>query len=261
MKNIKILVTGNKGYVGSHLTLILEMNGHQVTGFDFPPPATADLEAQLEYIKILDSIRVDQYDVVIHLGAIRDSLSKRPDIMFWNYQATVEIADRMTSRQRLIYFSSCMAIGPSSPYGWSKKASEQYIEATHQNHVILRPFNIYGGREHADKLSVPSLLANRQLQWVFTDVTRDYIHVQDVVRGVEHVLNHVEFEGTYELATGKSVSPGELADILGWHDATKVSRKILDVDIPAKVKSDPLMILPGFKPQRDIKQWCKSKRQ
>ena len=253
---MNILVTGSNGYVGSHLVPILEECGYYVTGFDFLVPESVSIEAQEEYVAKLDSmLRSSCYDVIIHLGAIRDSLSKRPDIMFWNYQATVEISNRMTLRQRLIYFSSCLAIMPLNSYGWSKKASEQYIEATHRNHVILRPFNIYGGQEVAGKESVPTLLANRDLKWVFTDIERDYIHVQDVVRSVQHVIARVDLDGTFEVGTGKSVSPCELADLLGWHDATKVLRKMLDADIPAKMVAESHLMLPDFNPQYDIKQW------
>ena len=67
---MKILVTGHKGFIGSHVFNHLKTIGHQVSGIDFPDDIV-DFEG-------------GDYDVIIHLAAfaaLRDSF-ENPD-RFW----------------------------------------------------------------------------------------------------------------------------------------------------------------------------------
>ena len=65
----KILITGNSGYIGSHLTKLLK-NDYQVYGLDRNDPqidVLSHLSADIRYLT--DNIDVE-FDAIVHLAAL-----------------------------------------------------------------------------------------------------------------------------------------------------------------------------------------------
>src|SRR5260370_32036716 len=88
------------------------------------------------------------------------------------------------------------SLNPASPYAAAKLAGEAYAFSFHRTYgppaTVVRPFNVYGPREHADGPSgeviprfVARAMAGKPLV-VFGDglQTRDFTWVGDTVRGV-----------------------------------------------------------------------------
>ena len=128
---MKILVTGHKGFIGSHVFNHLKTIGHQVSGIDFPDD-------------IVD-FKGGDYDVIIHLAAfaaLRDSF-ENPDI-FWenNVVKSIPIFEFCKKKDvRLLYASSAGAHSWwHNPYGITKKVNE--IQAP-PNSVGMRFFNVW----------------------------------------------------------------------------------------------------------------------
>lgn len=213
---MKVLVTGNNGYIGSMLTRILVEKGHQVTGLDinyyagcefnkvhFPPIKQINKDVREVSKRDLENI-----DAIIHLAALsNDPLgefdARLTDVI--NYQATVMIANlaRESGIRRFIYASSCSmygiagedAVGEDSPlapvtaYAVSKVKSEEALSKMADDDfspVLLRAGTTYG---IAPMLRC-DLVVNNLVGWAFTtgkirimsDGTpwRPTIHVQDL---------------------------------------------------------------------------------
>ena len=275
---MNLILTGHKGYVGRHLLPILRKH-YTVHTLDISPgDRVTDTFVTLEQEQserdkyfntfyLLDK-QVQQADVIIHCGAISNSLATRSDIYFWNTVTTQEWLKRLRPNQLFMYFSSCMAEAPFSHYGWSKRFAEDFIREKHINHVIVRPFNIYGGDESPNRLSVPRQIAERSLRFLFNDIVRDYVHVEDVCRAVIRLLNSYEGAGgkpnfgnrVYDVGTGVGWKPSELAESVGWDKegiaSADAREHTMGRGLPKKLVANPPTHY--FKFKHDVIEWCKS---
>ena len=161
---MKILLTGHKGFIGSHMLRALQAHGHQV--------------AVYEWGDILPSVM--EQDWVIHMGAISATTERNVEkVMTQNYDFTVQLYEAChTFGVNFQYSSSASVYGlvstfredaeldPRTPYAWSKYLTERYIQqhpmdATTQ---IFRYFNVYGpeGEEHKGSQASPYAQFKRQ---------------------------------------------------------------------------------------------------
>ena len=144
------------------------------------------------------------YDLVIHCGAISDS--QRCDNELWqmNYQASSRIATACeNSNTKLLFISSCTAIEPDTPYGWSKHCAEFYMRQriAEMNLCILRPYNIWAFDEKNKKtLSIVYKMLTQQLEQIYLHCVRDFIYLSDVVSAIQHVI-HNWTPGTFDIGT------------------------------------------------------------
>jgi len=126
---MKILVTGDRGYIGSVLTQMLEEKSHEVVGYDIDYYQGTDLyPTKRAYKQITKDLRhispgdVEGMDAVIHLaGLSNDPLGElnptlTEDI---NYQAAIKLAElaKETGVKRFIYSSSQSMYGISQSDG------------------------------------------------------------------------------------------------------------------------------------------------
>ena len=114
---MKILVTGDRGYIGSVLTQMLEEKSHEVVGYDIDYYQGTDLyPAKRNYKHITKDLRhispadVDGMDAIIHLaGLSNDPLGElNPDLTLdINYKATIKLATlaKEAGVKRFIYSS------------------------------------------------------------------------------------------------------------------------------------------------------------
>lgn len=123
---MKILVTGNNGYIGSILTGILLEKGYNVTGLDtnyYEGIKTSGIDHEIRQInKDIRNISKDDVkniDAVIHLAALsNDPLGEfNPELtMDINYLATVKLAKlaKKSGVKRFVYASSQSMYGVSN---------------------------------------------------------------------------------------------------------------------------------------------------
>lgn len=170
---MKILVTGNLGYVGSHLTQILISSGHEVIGCDlslFPNSVCGELtQPTIQWLKDFREIEIEDLsgvDAVAHLAAIsNDPMGElNPGLTLKiNGEGTVHLARIAKSAGVKIFTfaSSCSIYGsagaqprteqdetnPLSEYAASKLFAEKGLSALTANdfHVyLLRNATAYG---------------------------------------------------------------------------------------------------------------------
>ena len=206
---MKILVTGHKGFIGSHVYEHLTKIGYEVDGLDKPD----DVRDIIRFI----ACNGVKYNIIIHLAAyaaLRDSV-ENPD-KFWDNN--VIKAKRLfdycgRNNIRLLYASSAGAHGWwQNPYAITKKVNEFMAP---DNSVGMRFFNVWAEKGSRDDM-LYEMLKQGTAQYI-TRHRRDWIHVHDVARAICYLIPD-KFRGVLDIGTGKNYSVLELAMRMGKSD-------------------------------------------
>ena len=180
LEDLKILVTGAGGFIGSHLSDALARNNELVLVDDFSIGCRDNLSQVegLANVRIVEADITDRermielvegIDVVFHLAisCLRTSLNHPVMSHDINAGGTLSLclASREHGVKRFLYVSSSEVYGtaitapmpeshpcnPTTVYGASKLAGELYALAYHRTYgmpvTVVRPFNTYGPRE------------------------------------------------------------------------------------------------------------------
>ena len=219
---MRILVTGHEGFVGRRVYECFRKMD-EVVGLEAS-------ESFHEWIDKMHEVTADPFDVVLHIGAISDNQSDRPDIFLWNALGTELLAESVMSVNApyFVYFSSSMVRGTSGAqlnnrtnYGWSKLMGENYLIDTYRKvdsleHCILCPGVMWGDEGGAPgRRSVPYRLATHMLTGMFRGWSRDYVHVDDVVRALQVCVKR-RTVGVYDLMSGKDTVNEDMAKMVEW---------------------------------------------
>ena len=182
-----ILITGYRGMIGSRL--FKKIGGIGIDLKDGQNLITCDLPKDI--------------DVIYHLAAQSsvEASWKDPVHDMDNLRMTARLV-REYPNAKIIYTASA-ATPETSPYGFSKWASGQYIQNFHNNYVICMLPNVYG--EKGGK-SVIDIFKEQDEVIVYGNgmKTRSYVHVDDIVKGL--ILAKDWDKRFYCLGDGKATS-------------------------------------------------------
>jgi dTDP-glucose 4,6-dehydratase len=112
---------------------------------------------------------------------------------------------------------------PTNPYAASKAAAEFIVQSYRQSYnmpiIITRGNNVYGIRQYPEKVIprfITQLLNGRKCTIQNPLCVRNFIHVEDVVRGFETVLMHGVVGEIYNIGTNgiQEYTVRQLAEIL-----------------------------------------------
>ena len=209
---MKILITGNSGYIGSHLTKLLSKRTDlELYGLDRNKPQLPVKEQSWNNIAMPGYFLWNtdfEFDCVIHLAAeVAVGRSVKNPIVYYqtNTLGTLRILQELKYK-RFIHASTGSAGPMNNPYGISKRAAEQIVDQYCKEHAIpfttFRFYNVTGSNginpTNADGLMWN--LMNAQKTGVFNlfgddyntldgSAVRDYTHVNEICCALEQAID------------------------------------------------------------------------
>lgn len=193
----KILITGNSGYIGSHLTKLLK-NEYQVYGLDRNDPqidVLSHLSADIRYLN--ENIDVE-FDAIIHLAALVNVGESEVDPISYyntNLAGTLNVLTTLKTNN-FIFASTGAAEKCESAYGISKRAAEdcvkQYCTAKNIPFTMFRFYNVIGSDGFAptnpDGLMYNLMKARETNKFTINGEDYDESHDGTCVRDYVHVM-------------------------------------------------------------------------
>ena len=259
MRRKRVLVTGGAGFISSNVIRhLLEATPYDVVSLDALTYAgnlenLADVMSDERPAFVHGDIRdaelvsevVAEVDVIVNAAAeshVEKSIVEgASEFVTTNVEGTQILLDavRATPVDRFILISSSEVYGtavadpmdeehplnPRSPYAATKAGADRLAYSYHVTYglpiVILRPFNNYGPRQHAEKV-IPCFITSALHDEPLTvhgdgHASRDWLYVDDDAEAIEAAIaasiDAVAGE-VINIATGVDISVSEIADIV-----------------------------------------------
>ena len=274
----KVLITGAGGFVGRHLTAVLQ-TAHPDWILDAPAEPDGVFGVDITDAEAVDAwIGRSQPDMVVHLAAIAAvTASVKDPRMAWkvNLEGTLNLVlalQRRAPDAHLLFVSSAEVYGasfnsglaadesallqPVNPYAASKAAADILVRqaaAEGLSATVARPFN-HTGAGQSEAFVAPNFA--RQIARIEAglrpplievgslDEERDFLNVADVVDAYRLLLERRAdpgARGVFNVASGVAVRIGDLLDTL-------LSRARVKIDVrvdPSRLRSTPIRRVIG----------------
>lgn len=194
---------------------------------------------------IVDKL-VSEADTIIHFAAethVTRSIYDNVKFFETDVLGTQAVANAVYHHKgnidRFIHISTCEVYGqaktskmdenhplnPHSPYAAAKAGADRLVYSYYVTYdipaVILRPFNIYGPRQHLEK-AIPRFITSAILHEPLTvhgtgQPERDYMYVDDLARAIDLLL-HAPIEKVkgqvFNVGSGKAISILKIAELI-----------------------------------------------
>ena len=249
--DMKFVVTGGAGFIGSHIVKLLVSKGHSVDVID-----NLHTGKKENLGTILNEINFYQIDIrskeelqrvmkdcdgVFHqaaLTAVPESLKIPQEYFDVNVEGTRNIFEiAKNEKLRVVHASSSSVYGnvdkipitenfeknPVNPYGKTKLEDELLAEKFSKEGteiIALRYFNVFGIGQTGSYAGVitkfMNALSEKKSPIIYGDGSqvRDFVYVEDVAKAnFAAMMNKTEF-GFFNVGTGKAVSIKELAELM-----------------------------------------------
>jgi len=253
---MKLLVTGGRGFIGSHFVEEALKSGHEVIDIDKMSYASNEVlpfDNHKRYTLIEEDIseikHVPLCDAIVNFAAeshvdnsIRDTepFIKSNIIGVWNLLELVKGKEKH-NRPLFFHISTDEVYGdrdsgsfietdslkPSNPYSATKASAEMLVLSYHRtygiDYVITRSANNYGERQYVEKL-IPRILdsvRNDKKVPVHGDGTyvRDWTYVKDNVSAILMILEKGLVNDTFNIATENHMQNVEvIREVASWFD-------------------------------------------
>jgi GDP-L-fucose synthase len=246
LARVRVLVTGGRGFLGSHLVERLEREEHDVVAVS---SADYDLTAMDDAARMFDEA---EPELVFHLAAEVGGIGANRANPGRYWYANLSMGAHLLEQARLHETPKLVIVGTvcsypkfatvpfreqdlwdgypeetNAPYGVAKKAilvgAQAYREQYGLNSIYLLPTNLYGPRDNFDLETshvIPALIRkmaeaeDEVVLWADGSPTREFLYVEDCVEGL--VLASKRYDGPepVNLGAGKEISIRELAELV-----------------------------------------------
>ena len=238
----RVIVTGASGFIGQALTRQLASSGEQVLAIDRNPCSVAGVPSVQLDVADRDALlaHADESATIYHLAASADVAASvrdpRHDLTH-TFAAMFEVLEAARQRGCRVIFPSTASVfdvgeplplgerafpRPTSPYAAAKLSGEAYCYAYHRSYGVdvrvVRLFSVYGVgmRRFAIHDLIRKIQRNPHELEVLGDgmQVRDYLYIDDAVRGLITVATHGCPGQDYNVASGQPVRLLDLARLL-----------------------------------------------
>jgi len=224
------LITGAAGFLGRYLAPLLSKE-YDVYGID-PKYKPGHVE-YCSYVRgrfenYIGYNLFPDFDVIVHLAANILPIDKRMGMGSEAYQdieldwAMAKCAEAHPPKKAFVYMSSCAVDTPEDPYAWIKLTGERVFTSIYKIGVpvvILRPFSGYG-TDQDDAYPFSAILKrvlneeNPVKVWGSGYQVRDWIHVEDLVRGIVWAIEQAPRGIPIDIGTGVGTEMFALARMM-----------------------------------------------
>ena len=213
----KVLVTGNAGFLGTHILLKLHLKGYDTVGVDKRPIGPSKnlpnqfIQADINDLNVRDLMGIDY---VIHLAwrtNIPDCKRHPRESTLDNINTTLHLMEvcKEAGVRKFVFPSTASLYGhnptpwtedmppaPIEPYSWQKLACEELCKMNSKelSCIVLRFFQIFGEHQREDtalaaflrmkSANEPITLTETMAQSKFKSGQRDFIYAGDVATAV-----------------------------------------------------------------------------
>lgn len=247
------LVTGGRGFIGSHFVELLLQNGHSVVDVDKMTYASSqDLpwDDHPNYKLIVDDIATIKHlplcDVLVNFAAeshVDNSIESPKSFIQSNTHGVFNLLEllrgKVYQRPLFVHISTDEVYGdiresqfhetdlllPGNPYSASKAAAEMFVFSYNKtfsiDYLITRSSNNYGERQYVEKLIpriISSIKSGKKIP-IHGDGSyiRDWIHVKDNVKAIYHLIMKGCKNEVYNIAANNHMTNLEVVEsISNW---------------------------------------------
>jgi UDP-glucose 4-epimerase len=256
---VRILITGDRGYIGSNLSNYFLDKGYDIYGVD---------KNNGKYVEHISS--VDGFDYIIHLAAmsgVEDCRGNSDSAIINNVLATLHLFKIAHNKVPIIFASSGAAQSPREHmYAMTKRVGELEAERLNRssefnlNIKVLRFSNVYGGVDYVEKKK--SIISNFTKGPILINgdgsQTRDFIHVTDICRAIDLAMKSRKiFNIPLDIGTGINTSILDLAKMFEkeYHFSPDSDVLVGLHESPSEVESAEVYL--GFKASIDLKDYIR----
>jgi UDP-glucose 4-epimerase len=241
----KVLITGNSGYIGSHLTKALEST-YQVYGLD-----KVDMQHGVGHMYIRDINRPldidEEFDAVVHLAALVNvGESEQIPIQYYitNVNGTMNVINKIKTKNFIMASTGAAELGVSA-YGVSKRAAEDVVKEYFTTHrptpyTIFRFYNVIGssGYKPTNPDGLMYNLMKSKETGEFTifgndydtpdgTCVRDYVHVDEICEAIKIAIEQPA-NGIECLGHGVGHTVAEMVELFQKVNNTSITVRIGD---------------------------------
>jgi dTDP-glucose 4,6-dehydratase len=240
---MNMMITGGRGFIGSHFVERVLEEGHSVLDYDSMTYCSNQIlpfddHPNYKHIKmdICDVKHIPFCDVIVNFAAethVDNSINYTNPFLKSNVVGVhnlLEILRGKPEHERPLFvqistdevygdrhqgaFTETDSLTPSNPYSASKAAAEMFVMSYHRtygiDYLITRSSNNYGSRQYHEKL-IPKILRCIQTGKKIPlhgdgSYIRDWIYVKDNVDGIYHLIVAGVKNGVYNVAANNHLT-------------------------------------------------------
>lgn len=251
---MKFIVTGGRGFIGSHFVELCLSNGHSVIDIDFMGYCSNkflpfDGNKNYEHLQqdICEINHLPSCDVIVNFAAethVDNSINDTSPFIHSNILGVhnlLEIIKGKPEYERPLFvqistdevygdisegeFKETDLLKPSNPYSATKAGAEMLVLSYHRtyniNYIITRSSNNYGERQYEEKLipkTLKHILDGKKIP-LHGDGSyiRDWIYVKDNVDAIYHAIVSGNLNTVYNIGSRNRMKNIDVVvNILSW---------------------------------------------
>lgn len=253
---MKFIVTGGRGFIGSHFVEKALEEGHTVIDIDkmsYASNKTLPWDNHDRYTLLIEDIseitHLPQCDIVINFAAeshVDNSIRETDPFIKSNILGVHNLLELIRGKREYnrplffhistdeVYgdrlkgsFTESDILNPSNPYSATKAAAEMlvlaYARTYNLKYIITRSANNYGPRQFEEKLipkSISCIKNNKKIP-IHGDGTyiRDWTYVKDNISGIFSIIDSGTVNEIYNIAAENHMINLDVVDqVLSWFD-------------------------------------------